>query len=86
MLWRVKLGAGELGAAVKSPSDQDLPVVEQRRCVKFAHVVHRAGITERPGVTRRIVETGIACNTVLVPPSSDLGLSGTEQRQGVAAD
>jgi hypothetical protein len=86
ILWRVELGGGELGTAVKSPSDQHLPVREQRRSVKFADVVHRAGITQWPGVGRRVVEKGVARNTVLVPPSSDLGLSGTEQRQCVAAD
>ena len=36
------------------------------------------------GVGRRVVETGVARNTVLVPSSSDLDLSGAEQRQRVA--
>ena len=88
MLWRVELGAGELGDGAVgdevSSGDQHLPVGEQRRRVKFRGRVHVPGASGRPGVGRPVVEMGVTRNTVLVPPSSNLGLSGAEQRQRVA--
>jgi len=88
MLWRVELGAGKwsdraVGDKVSS-SNQDLPVGEQRRCVRCANVIHVPGASGRPGVCRPVVETGVARKTVLVPPSCNQSLSGAEQRQRVA--
>src|ERR1700738_2859978 len=88
MLWRIEFGAGEMSNSAVgyevSSGDQYLPVGKQRRGVKFANIVHVPGASDRPGVGRRVVETGVACNAVLFPPSSDLSLSGAEQRQRVA--
>ncbi len=88
MLWRVDLGAGELGDGAVgyevSSGNQDLSVGEQRRCVRCANVIHVPGASGRPRVCRPVVETGVARKTVLVPPSCNQSISGTEQRQRVA--
>src|ERR1700730_5950389 len=88
MLWRIEFGASKMGDGAVgdevSSGDQHLPVGEQRRGVKLANGFHVPGASDWPGVGRRVVETGVACNTVLVPPASDLSLSGAEQRQRLA--
>ena len=56
-LWRVELGAGEMGDGAVgddvSSGYQHLPVRKQRRSVEFAAVVHMPGATKRPRGPRR---------------------------------